>query len=130
MRCVFYTLSCVSIRLAFPVGLFSQTSLVWRKERRNVTYAGPSGLKHLLSAPVSGDTLDYGTLPGSVTIYSTNMWSYAASTNNWSNIGGTGSLSNTCEADTATQPGSRHPDQMMAIDTIRNRMWMIGGVNS
>jgi hypothetical protein len=78
--------------------------------------------------PVSQQTVLYGILNGSNSIYSTDLFFYNSATNIWSHLGGNGSMADNCVADTATWPGNRHPGWQMAIDTKRNVLWLASGV--
>jgi hypothetical protein len=100
----------------------------WRLAPVTPGWPGYNGWLNLRHDPVSQQTILYGVVEGSSTIYSTDTFAYKAVTNTWTHISGTGNKSNTCSASTATQPGDRHPYSQMAIDTKRNVLWLVGGV--
>jgi len=99
--------------------------------------AWTSYMKPLYDA-ASGTTLWYNARSTSSIIYSTDIFSYKASTQTWTRLGGTGSSIGTCgDGSTATDvngsartpwPSDRHPIQQIAIDTTRNVLHLVNGV--
>ncbi len=79
--------------------------------------------------PVSQSVLFNIGVHGSSGIYATDVYAYQTTANKFIHIVGTGNLTDTCNADTSTQPTDRHPEQM-AIDTQRGVLWLLGGANA
>jgi hypothetical protein len=102
--------------------------IAWTLLRRTTGWPGYNGYLSLHYDAVSRQTLHYGVIAGSMSIYSSDLFSYEASTNTWTHMGGNGTISSTCPASTASWPGNRHPVSQMAIDTKRNFLWLFGGV--
>ena len=102
--------------------------IAWTLQPRSTGWPGYNAYLSLHYDPVSQQTLHYGVLWGSGSIYSSDLFSYQAPANRWTHIGGNGTASSTCPASTATWPGNRHPVSQMAIDTKRNVLWLFGGV--
>jgi hypothetical protein len=107
----------------------SADQVTWTRQKANSTYPGSIGYLQIFFDPVSQQAIYYGTVPGSGSIYSSDIFFYKAQTNSFTHLGGTGAMSGICTPDTPEQPGERHPYWQMAIDTKRNLMWMASGVN-
>jgi hypothetical protein len=104
-------------------------SVNWTEQTPTTGWPGYNGWFTVWYDQLSGTSIFYGKLTNSLSIYSTDLFSYSSSTNTFTHIGGTGSLVDACPADTLTQPGDRHPGWQMAVDTKRNFLWLYGGVN-
>ncbi len=107
----------------------SQTTVAWSLQAVSAGWPVWIGWTMPLFDPVSQQTAFYIS-PGAYRgIYSTHMLFYNSATNTFTDIGGTSSTGDACPADTASQPGDRHPVEQMAIDTKRNILWLYGGLN-
>lgn len=104
-------------------------SVTWSAYDTGSTGPGYNGWHSLWYDPLSQQTILYGVVRSSTSIYSTDIFFYKAATNAWTHLGGTGSRLGLCPADTPTWPGDRHPGWMMSVDTKRNFLWIFGGVN-
>ncbi len=102
--------------------------IAWTLLQRTAGWPGYNAYLSLHYDPVSLQTLHYGVLWASESIYSSDLFSYESATNTWTHIGGNGTTSSTCPASTSSWPGNRHPVSQMAIDTKRNLLWLFGGV--
>ncbi len=103
-------------------------NVTWTDQPHTAGWPGNSGWFNVYFDPVSQQTLSYGVVGGSSSIYSTDLFFYNSNNNIWTHVGGYGSLTDNCIADTPTWPGNRHPISQMAIDTKRNFFWLAGGV--
>lgn len=103
-------------------------NVTWTRQAQTAGWPGNTGWNNIYFDPVSQQTLVYGVVAGSSDIYSSDLFFYNSGTNAWTHVGGYGSLVDTCQADTATWPGNRHPISQMAIDSKRNYLWLAGGV--
>jgi Bacterial Ig-like domain (group 1)/PcRGLX-like protein central beta sandwich domain/Dockerin type I domain len=112
---------------ATPIPTTGSVSVTWSKQ---TTTGNPGENEWFIIPydPVSQQTIAYATLSTSMSIYSTDVFFYSPANKAWTRFGGTGDLSNNCPANTAAQPGNRHPVGQMAIDTKRNFLWISGGV--
>lgn len=115
--------------LALVVNLALASSVTW--SLKSVSTGAPNfvGYLQIVPDPISHQTIYYGSVPSSTGIYSTDLYWYNGASNAWTHLSGTGSLTDLCPADTATQPGDRHPYGQQAVDTVRNWFWISGGAN-
>jgi hypothetical protein len=110
------------------IGL-SSTTIRWAQKTPSAPRPKAIGYVEARYDPVSKTVLHYGIPQGG--IYSTTMWSWNPSAGTWGygaaeNYNSSG---NSCTLDKPNLPGDRHPYGQTAIDTRRNRLWMMGGVN-
>jgi hypothetical protein len=105
----------------------SGTGITWTKSPSVSSGPNPNDWFVIPYDPISGRTVVYATSGSG--IYSTDLFFYKSDTNSWTKTGGTGSLQDRCPADTATQPGDRHPIGQMAVDTKRGFLWIYSGAN-
>jgi hypothetical protein len=102
----------------------------WVKQPHTAGWPAFNGFQTIWYDATSQQTLQYGIVTGSNSIYSSDMFAYRASANQWTRIGGNGTLTTSCSPGTSTWPGDRHPGWQMTIDTKRNVLWLFGGVCS
>jgi hypothetical protein len=121
----------------------SSVSIVWEKAETSAVGGqfprNPFYMKPVFDA-VSGTSLWYATRLGSTGSFSTDMFSYKASTRTWTRLGGTGSTTDSCNDGSASTdlsgnpilpwPSDRQAVEQMTIDTSRGRFYMAGGVCS
>lgn len=103
-------------------------SIEWIRQPETPGWPGYNGYLNLYFDPIAQQTLLYGIVSNSTSIYSSDVFAYRTQTNTWTHLGGNGTRASACPASTATWPGDRHPESMMAIDTRRNVWWMWSGV--
>jgi len=93
---------------------------------------GWNGYTSLHYDPVSRRVLAYLITGSSTSIYSTDMFAYDTAGTAWTRLGGTRTPSGSCNDGSASDvqpwPADRHPVQQMAVDTRRNRLWLVNGV--
>ncbi len=119
-----------AVSLWLLVMLCSAADVTWQKMPTTAGWPGNNGYLTIPYDHVSQQTVLYGVLPNSVSIYSTDIYFYGATTNLFQHLGGTGHLGDNCAAGTPTQPSDRHPVGQMAGDTLRGFLWIYGGVCS
>jgi hypothetical protein len=79
--------------------------------------------------PLNGRILIYAIPATQSGIYSTTLFQYITLTNTWTILGGTPGVSNGSNwSPNPPGPGDRHPVQQTAIDSTRNRLWLLNGV--
>ena len=121
----------VSADLTFRTAVAGTTGDVnWTNMPHTPGWPGFDGWLTMWYDAISKNTVFYVVVPGSQSIYSTDIYFYGAANNLFQHLGGTGSLADSCPPDTPTQPGDRHPQWQMTVDTRRNRFWMMGGSNA
>jgi hypothetical protein len=104
--------------------------ITWtRKLTNNSAWAGATGFAQMFYDAATNRTVYYGVPIASSSIYASDIYFYNSGDNTFTHGPGTGVMKASCTADSATQPGERHPYWQMAIDTKRNIMWLAGGVN-
>jgi hypothetical protein len=104
-------------------------TIAWTLQSNLAGTPGFNGYNSLHFDPVSQQTLLYGVKSGSPSIYSTNLFAYRASTNTWTDLGGTNHMDvRNCTLEASWPFADRHPNNMMAIDPVRNALWLSGGV--
>ena len=119
----------------------STMSIVWQRVQTAATGGQfPSWTSYMKPVydPFSATTLWYNARGTSTIIYSTDFFSYKASSRMWTRLGGTGSPIATCsDGSTSTAidgspivpwPSDRHPIEQLTIDTTRRRLYIAGGV--
>jgi hypothetical protein len=108
------------------VAAFGQASWVVSSSP-TLTPPYPNGWSAIKFDPVSGCML-VNESDNSNSIYSNTLYAICLQSGTKIAIATTGTTTQTpCPADTPTQPGDRHP-MNQAIDTKRNRLWLMGGV--
>jgi hypothetical protein len=119
------------IALLIACAAFAQTTITWSQKTLSSPKPKGSGWDELRYDHVSGRVFHYGTPESSNGIYSTTPWAWNVSTDTWGYAAAVryDSTSNQCTLDKANVPGDRHPYGHMAMDTLRDRMWMVAGVN-
>jgi hypothetical protein len=90
---------------------------------------GATGYNDFTYDPLSRQSYIWANIPGSTSIYATDLYTYNSTTHAFTHLGGTGSMGNACPLDTPTQPGDRHPGLGFFLDAIGNRMVIVGGVD-
>lgn len=123
-----YGLALVLALAIAPLG--AQTTIAWTKVTNPAFSPGFDGYLNLQYNPLNRCILHYGVPSGSTSIYSSTFYCYDPRSNTWGRINGYDVAGNTCTYDAPTQPGDRHPVEGMAFDTLRNRLWLSGGVNA
>lgn len=102
-------------------------SVTWVNKTHSTGWPGYNGYLYDLFDHVSGQVMHYGIRSVDSIIYSTDQFAYNTRNNVWTRIGGNTAATG-CTVTWPSWPTNRHPDGQMAIDTLRNRMWMMGGV--
>ncbi len=106
------------------------TNVAWTRQSAAAGWPGYNGFLNDVYDPVSGQIQHYGVVAGSSSIYSSNQSAYNVGTGVWTGIGGNNSITSNCTVTWPTWPTDRHPYGQMAVDTLRNRLWLMGGVCS
>jgi hypothetical protein len=106
------------------------SSIAWTLQSQTTGWPGYNGYLELVYDGESQRTLLYGVPDGSSSIYSSNVYAYNALLNTFTDLGGNDSMANDCTDTAPTHPGNRHPYGQLAVDTLRNRLWLWAGVCS
>jgi hypothetical protein len=108
------------------------TSIAWTQQPAPGDKPGAVGWSSLYWDPVSRRTLAYLVPNTTTNIWAMAMYTYDPSDNDWVRLGGENLGLGVCGDGSTSNvkpwPGNRHPIQHGAIDTIRNRFWLLGGV--
>ncbi len=105
------------------------TTVTWTNETHTSGWPGFVGyLQWGGYDAVSAQIMHYAVLSTQAGIYSTHMFGYDVAGNAFTDLGGNAHAGDDCTDTWPTWPKDRHPVGQMAIDTLRNRMWLVGGV--
>lgn len=113
-----------------PDNVLGISSIAWTQQATTSPWPGYNGYLGIRYDAVSQRTFFYVTTTGT-TIYSSDLYSYASASNAFTRLGGNNSIDNAASGATSNDgswPKDRHPVQQMAIDTTRNRLYLISGL--
>jgi hypothetical protein len=122
---------------------FVYPTITWTQPTINAGSAiqpGSVGYTKLVDDPVSGCVMYWTARSGTSIIYSTDMFAFCVTPSTYTHLGGSGSDQapsgghdpdiNGSRSSVSPWPGDRHPIGNMVYDSIRNRIWIMGGVTS